>query len=415
MTIHLDCYGASGEVGRSAFLLQTDKKVLLDYGVKIFDKTGQPQFPLEGINPDFAVISHAHLDHSGFVPALYKGNKRLRWYATPPTVEFCELLWADSMKIMGPQLPYQDSHLNKALKDWTPVMYGQTLHTGDTKITLSDAGHISGAAIVNIEHGGKTICYTGDLKMEETCMHRGARPVEDVDTLIIECTYAFRDHPPRAEVEKQVMDEVRATVKEGGTMLFPSFSLGRTQELLSLVRKHEPRVPIYVDGMGRKITDIYMKHPKYLKDPNFFKKAVRSATMVRGPNDKREAVQTPGVIISSAGMLSGGPILNYLFNVNQDSRVVFTGYCIEGTNGWKLQKDGYITVDERDLEVDLPVEYFDLSAHAGRADLLNFIKWANPGRIVLVHGDETERFATELRDDFGYDAVAPKTGERLEL
>ncbi len=412
---HLDCCGACNEVGRSAFLLQTDKKILLDYGVKIFDKTGQPQFPTTALEPDFAVISHAHLDHSGFVPALYKSSRRLRWYATPPTVEFCELLWADSMKIMGPQLPYQVNHVKRALKDWNPIMYGQTLHTGETKLTMSDAGHIAGAGITTIEHRGKSICYTGDLKMEETCMHKGAQPVEDVDSLIMETTYAFREHPPRQEVEKQIAGEIRETVRQGGTVLFPSFSLGRTQELISLVRKYEPRVPIFVDGMGRKMTDIYAKYPKFIKGADSFRKAIRTVTMVQGPNDKRDAVQTPGVIISSAGMLSGGPVLNYLFNVNQDSKVIFTGYCIEGTNGWKLQKDGYITLEDRDLEVDLPVEYFDLSAHAGRSDLLNIIKWANPGKIVLVHGDEPERFAKELREDFGYDAVAPKIGERLEL
>jgi putative mRNA 3-end processing factor len=414
MTLSLDCFGASGEVGRSAFLLHTDKKILLDYGVKIFDKSGRPQFPSSDVEPDFAVISHAHLDHSGFVPALYRKG-RIRWYATPPTVELCELLWEDSMKIMGPELPYKLNHFNRALKDWNPMAYGQLLHTGDTKITFSDAGHISGAAIVNIEHSGKKICYTGDFKMEDTFMHRGAKPVEDVDVLIMESTYAFREHPVRKDVEKQITDEIRETVGNGGTVLFPAFSLGRTQELLSLVRAYDPRVPVFIDGMGRKITNVYLRYPRYIRDANSFKKAVRTSTLVQGPNDKRQATEGGNVIISSAGMMSGGPVLNYLFNVNSESKVIFTGYCIEGTNGWKLQKNGYITVDERDLEVDLPVEYLDLSAHAGRSDLLNFIKWANPGRIVLVHGDETERFATELRDDFGYDAVAPKIGERIDL
>lgn len=414
MPLTLDCLGASGEVGRSAFLLRTDKKILLDYGIKIFDPSGKPQFPSTDIEPDFAVISHAHLDHSGFVPALHRKG-RMRWYATPPTVELCEILWQDSMKIMGPNLPYRQNHFSRALKDWNPLLYGQTLHTGDTKITFSDAGHISGAAIVNIEHRGKTVCYTGDFKMEDTFMHKGAQPVEDVDVLIMESTYAYREHPQRKDAEKRIADEIRETVRNGGTVLFPAFSLGRTQELLALVRANEPKVPVFVDGMGRKITEVYLRHQRYIRNPGAFMKAVRSVTLVQGPNDKRDATSGAGVIISSAGMMSGGPVLSYLFNVNQESKVIFTGYCIEGTNGWKLQKGGYITVDERDLEVDLPVEYLDLSAHAGRSDLLNFIKWANPARIVLVHGDEPERFAQELRDDFGYDAVAPKRGERLEF
>ena len=414
MSLFLDCLGASGEVGRSAFMLHTDKKILLDYGVKIFDKSGKPQYPSSDVDPDFAVISHAHLDHSGFVPGLFRKG-RIRWYATPPTVELCELLWEDSMKIMGPELPYKLNHYNRALKDWNPLMYGQLLHTGDTRITLTDAGHISGAASINIEHKKRKICYSGDFKMGDTFMHRGAKPVEDVGILIMESTYAFREHPPRKEVEKQIADEIRETVGRGGTVLFPAFSLGRTQELLALVRSYNPEVPVFIDGMGRKIINVYLRHPKYIRNADSFRRAVKSATLVQGPNDKRDAVKGGGVIISSAGMMSGGPVLNYLFNVNSESKVIFTGYCIEGSNGWKLQNNGYITQDERDLEVDLPVEYLDLSAHAGRSDLLNFIKWANPEKIILVHGDETERFGVELREDFGYDAVAPKIGERIDL
>jgi putative mRNA 3-end processing factor len=350
---------------------------MIDHGIKIFDPSGNPQFPADEVEPDLAVISHAHLDHSGFVPGLYRG-KRIRWYATPPTVELCEILWADSMKIMGTNLPYRLNHFMRALKNWSPILYGQTLHTGDTKITMNDAGHISGAGIINIEHAGKKICYTGDFKVEETHMHKGAKFVEDVDTLIIETTYAYRDHPSREEVETRLMNEIEDTIQSGGTMLLPSFSLGRTQELISLVRSFNEDVPVYVDGMGRKMTNIYLRYPKYINNPDFFRKAVRSVKMVYGPYERREATEEPGVIITSAGMLSGGPVMSYLFNVNKDSRIIFTGYCIEETNGWKLQKHGYITVDERDLEVDLPVDYLDLSAHAGRDDLLNFIKHANP-------------------------------------
>jgi len=129
--------------------------------------------------------------------------------------------------------------------------------------------------------------------------------------------------------------------------------------------------------------------------------------------ERRRATHEPGVIISSAGMMNGGPILNYLFNVNSESRIIFTGYCVEGTNGWMLQHKSSIIKDGEELHVDLPVGYLDLSAHAGRSDILEFIKTADPEKIILVHGDSTEEFATELRDDMGYDAIAPKIGERI--
>jgi putative mRNA 3-end processing factor len=414
MNAVMHCLGASEEVGRSAFLLETDRRIMLDYGIKIFDQSGKPQYPLEHAEPDLAVISHAHLDHSGFVPALYR-DSRIRWYATPPTVELCEVLWNDSMKIMGNELPYRFSHFKRALKNWNPLLYGQDMHTGDTRIKLTDAGHISGASIVNIEYEGRKICYSGDFKMEETHMHKGAKPVEDVDALILETTYAYREHPPRAEAEKMLISHIEETIADGGTALLPAFSLGRTQELIALVRSFNKDVPIFVDGMGRKMTRIYMRYPKYIKNPNEFKRAVRSVKLVEGPYDRREATERPAVIITSAGMMSGGPVLGYISNVNSHSKVIFTGFCIEESNGWKLLNKGFITMDERDLEVDLPVEYIDLSAHAGRNDLLNFIKWSNPEKIVLVHGDECERFANELCDDFGYDAIAPKIGDQIEL
>jgi putative mRNA 3-end processing factor len=410
----LECLGASREVGRSAFLLETDKKILLDYGVKVFDLEGHPKFPSEEIAPDVALISHAHLDHSGFVPALYKRSKGIKWFATQPTAEICELLWKDSFKIMGEEMPCDISHLNKALSNWNPLAYEQPVQFGKTTATMFDAGHVVGAGILQLEYEKKKIVYTGDFKLENTQMHRGAETIEDVDTLIIETTYANREHPDRKETEEQIIEELQETVSEGGTILFPAFAFGRTQELLSLIRKHDKDVPIFLDGMGRAITQIYLKYASYMRDARFFKKAVASVNMVETIADKREATRTPGAIITSAGMMMGGPVLNYLFNINSNSKIVFTGYNVEGTNGWTLLNKGFITKDEQQLTVDLPVEYLDLSAHAGRSDLMQFIKTANPGKIVLVHGDTADSFAEDLKTE-GYDAVAPKFGDRIEL
>lgn len=414
MAIYLDCLGASREVGRSAFILQTDKRIMLDYGVKIFDQSGKPKFPIDSDAPDFALISHAHLDHSGFVPALYR-NSNVRWFATPPTRDFCELLWLDSMKIMGQELPYRESHFKKALKYWSPALYGHTMHAGNTRIDLTDAGHIAGAAIATIEYEGRRICYTGDFKMEGTCMHQGAKAVKDVDVLIMESTYASRDHPPREELERSFVEEMKETLQNGGNILLPAFSLGRTQELISLIRKHDRHIPVFVDGMGRELTRIYLRHPAYLRDAKRFRKDVQTVKLVAGPQDKQRATHEPSVIVSSAGMMAGGPALEYLFRLNHKSKVIFSGYCMEGTNGWKLQNEGYVTKDEQDLYSDLPVEYLDFSAHAGRKELLEFIRKANPEKVVLVHGDSSEAFAEELRQDHGYDAVSPVLGQKLEL
>lgn len=412
--MQLDCLGASGEVGRSAFLLHTDKKIMIDYGIKIFDESGSAKFPVEGERPDYVILSHAHLDHSGCLPAHYKSGK-MRWYGTAPTKDICEMLWKDSMKIMGDGLPYRLPHYKKALKFWSPVEYNRPMRTGETEFRLYDAGHISGASMVDVRYKGRRLLYSGDFKCEETFMHKGARYIEDVDVLVIESTYANREHPVRSGTERVISDHIRETIDNGGNVLFPSFAVGRTQELIALVRHYNKDVPVYVDGMGREITKIYLKYPRFIRDAKSFRNAVRSVRMVSGIPDKKAATREPSVIISSAGMMNGGPILNYLFHANNQSKIIFTGYCVEETNGWYLQNKGYIIRDGQELHVDLPVEYLDLSAHAGRADILNFIKHANPEKIVLVHGDNTQGFCQELTENFGYDAVAPKPGERIEV
>ena len=415
--MQIDCLGASREVGRSAFLLHTDHRILLDYGIKIYDLSGKAQYPLddyEKFSPHFALITHAHLDHSGFVPHLYT-TKKIPWYATNPTYDFVDVLWQDSMKIMGEDLPYKRVHFKKAMRNWSPASYNRTMHIGGNSITWRDAGHIAGAGILEIEYKNKKLVYTGDFKMEETRMHRGARPIKDVDYLIIESTYSDRDHPDRRQSEKEFMDILYDTIESGGTLLLPAFALGRSQELISIIRSYDKEVPIYLDGMSKEITRLYLRNSKFIKNPKEFKKQVKSVYFVESINDKKKATSEPGVIITTAGMMNGGPVLNYLFHLNPNSKILFTGYCIEGTNGWKLQTKGYITKDDADLTVDLEVYYIDFSAHAGRSDLLRFIKEANPEKIILVHGDRPLEFAKELREDFGFDAVAPEIGERIIL
>lgn len=415
MDIKLHCFGAAGEVGRSAFILKTDKSTLIDYGIKVFGKDGKAEFPLDlGQRIDSAILSHAHLDHSGFIPNIYRFSK-VRWYATPPTRDLCELLWKDSMKIMGNALPFRLNHLNKSFKYWTPILYGQNMRMGQTNFRFLDAGHIAGSTMIEVQHAGRKILYSGDFKMGETRMHKGAKPVEDVNAVIIDSTYAKQEHPDRRQAERKIADEISETLKQGGTALFPAFSLGRTQELIRVVRAYHKDVKIFVDGMGKDISNIYLKHPRYIQDANGFRKEVQSTYFIRGPRDRKRAVEEPAVIISSAGMMEGGPILRYLMSVSPESRVIFTGYVVEGTNGWKLQNEGYVTIEGENMDVDLPTEFVDLSAHAGRNDILNFIKWANPEKVVVVHSDCAKEFEQELRDSFGYDAIAPAVGDIVEL
>lgn len=418
MSVKLYCLGASGEVGRSAFVLQTDRRVLLDYGVKIFDEAGKPSYPLgvENIYLDAAIISHAHLDHSGYVPAIYKSSK-IEWYATPPTYDLVNILWKDTMKIQANDLPWTNAHYKKALSHWQPLMYNHKISMGKTNFMFRDAGHIVGAAMVKAEYNGKHILYTGDFKTESTRLHEGAKHVkEKLDALIIESTYADREHPNRNKLEAKLADEIYETINIGGTVLCPSFALGRSQEIIRIVRAHHKDVPIYLDGMAKEITRTYVKYKRYLHEYDDFINDVESITFVESIEDKRNATMGGNVIISTAGMMEGGPALNYIKYLNRDSKIIFTGYCVEGTNGWLLQNKGQLRIEGNILDIELPVEYLDFSAHAGRSELFELVKKTNPEKVVCIHGDKerAEKFASELTD-LGYDAVAPKQGDKIEL
>ncbi|MBU0586043.1 MBL fold metallo-hydrolase [Candidatus Micrarchaeota archaeon] len=418
MTAKLHCLGASREVGRSAFLLQTDSRVLLDYGVKIFDEAGKPTYPadISNVKLDAAMISHAHLDHSGYVPNLYRFSK-IPWYGTPPTYDIADILWKDTMKIQQHDLPWTNAHYKKAMKYWHPIMYKHKTSVRETTFEFTDAGHIIGAAMIHASYNNKKILYTGDFKLEHSRLHEGAKiPKEKVDALIIETTYADRDHPDRKTLEKKFVDEIKETLNEGGTVLCPAFAVGRSQELIRIIRAHDKDVPIYLDGMSKAVSSIYLKYKKYLYDYENFNRDLDSITFVDNLQDRKNATRGPNVIISTAGMMEGGPALNYIKYLNRESKVLFTGYCVEGTNGWRLQNKGQLRVDKNILEVELPVEYMDFSAHAGRTDLHKLVKSTNPEKVVCVHGDsaQAENFALELKE-MGYDAVAPKFEDKLTL
>ncbi|MEW5996055.1 MAG: MBL fold metallo-hydrolase [Candidatus Micrarchaeota archaeon] len=413
--MRLQCLGAGQEVGRSCFVLETDQRVMLDCGLKIYQPGGKrDMFPEQYQGPlDGMILSHAHFDHSGFLPELFT-HEKISWFGTPPTLDIVSLLWPDSMKIMGEESPYAEEDIVRAQRKFVPVQYGQKLHLGETAFSFHDAGHIAGAAMVEAEWKGRRFVYSGDFKLEETKMHKGAKPVKDVDVLMIESTYHSREHPPRKPLEKKLKKEMDGIIENGGNVLFPAFAVGRTQELIAIVRSLMEGVPIFVDGMGKDVSRLYIKHGKYIRDAEEFSDMAETVIFVQGEQDRRDATSMPSVIISTAGMLQGGPIFNYLLNARPGSKLFFTGYNVEGTNGWRMMNEGRVDVDGNLLEVGLPWEYYDFSAHAGRSDLFEFVKKAGPERIILNHGDRIPEFQNELQG-LGYEVHAPKNGDVLEL
>ncbi len=416
--MNLTFLGAAREVGRSGVLLECDKNLLFDYGIKIHgEMTEYPKIPKQQV--DALLLSHAHLDHSGYMPVLFEKHA-LPVYATYPTQALSEMLVEDSMRVQerkGFETPmYSKRSLKKCLRSFVPLIYARKHSITDkTGITMHDAGHIPGAGIIEVSSSGKKIVYTGDFKMEETHLHAGADCIEDVDVLIIESTYANREHPERKTIEAQLCAEVEETLEEGGIALLPSFAVGRSQELLQLFFEHNPDWRPFIDGMAVRATQLMMEYPSYFKNARLLKEAFRNAQVVSDKGKRFKALRQPGIIISPAGMLEGGHAVGYLQRlIGKNARIIFTGYSVQDTNGWMLLNKGMIHVHGGEIQVPNPVSYFDLSAHSGKSELFEFVKLANPQKVFCIHGDHCSGFAEELKEQ-GFDAVAPIAGEKFEI
>jgi len=415
--VYIDMLGASREVGRSCFIVNTDKKIMLDCGLKIHNKEAPHQYPLPPpLGVDAVVLSHAHLDHVGFLPSVFD-HYNPAVYATPPTRDIAELLLLDSAKIILEDtgvLPYKRSSHAKAMKAFSLRSYNEIISLGDTSIKLMDAGHVPGSSGVLVEEGGKRLLYSGDFKLSDTQMHNAAQVEKDVDLLIIESTYASRDHPNRLDLESQLVQRAREIVVDGGNLLLPAFAVGRTQELLSIMQRHAPEIPVWVDGMGVEASKIVSGYPAYVRDVRKFRQYFAGCKTVKDMRERKKVLSTPSVIISTAGMLQGGPAMQYLLSLNEQSEIIFTGYCVEGTNGHNLLNFGYVEKDGERIVPSVPVKYLDFSAHAGRSELFDYVKRANPKKVVCVHGDNCEGFAEELKLE-GFDASAPVAGDKVEV
>ncbi|MEM3364502.1 MAG: MBL fold metallo-hydrolase [Candidatus Micrarchaeia archaeon] len=414
----LTLLGGAAEVGRSAVLIETEnKRFLMDYGIKVeeFGPAELPLVPHRSVQE--VVISHAHLDHIGFLPMVYE-KSIVPWHATPPTQALAELLIQDAMKVNklnGFENPYTVESFKRAMENFNPVEYEETIQMRcGPKLTLHDAGHILGAAICEFKIEGKKVVYTGDFNLSETRMHNGASFAEDIDILITESTYSAKEHPDRENEEKKLVKNVKWALDRGGSALVPVFGVGRAQEVLLILHESFPDTPIMLEGMAIKATDIYLRYPEYIKNPKGLHDAMHDAIIVKKPPQRRRATKGGAIVVSPAGMLNGGNALWYLDNLPENSSVTLTGYCAEGTNGWMLLNKGAILDQGKEKKLNYHVEQVDLSAHAGRKDLWDLIKRTSPELIVAMHGDNCFQFVDELELE-GFSAIAPRIGETIPV
>lgn len=420
--VNFKCLGAGREVGRSAFLLDFGDRVLLDYGVKLGPEKTEYPLPVEG-SLDAAIISHAHLDHSGHLPSLFTNNHCLS-FMTSPTLETSKLLWFDSLKIAGFEgfdSGYSKDDIRKTERFTFELGYKKQVNiTEKTALEFYDAGHIVGSALTKLYlPSGKTLLYTGDFNAAETRLHHKADlKCGRVNYLIIESTYGDRDHPSRKETENAFAESVIDTLDKGGHALVSAFAVGRSQELIDVLEEHKLNVPVYLDGMGQKAAKIMLKYPNAFKNPKFLQRALKKARWVQNEQMRKKALKEPCVIVTTSGMLQGGPIQYYIKKLYNDSnsKIFLTGFQVEGTPGRQLLESGKISIDGLPVDVGMKVERYDFSAHSDHSSLLHTVEKLSPEKIVLVHGDAqvSDAFRQELAGK-GFDVIAPKVGDELEL
>ena len=406
--------GAAQEVGRSCVLLSGEENVMLDCGLKIHSEQTLPIASPK--NPDFVVASHAHLDHTGFLPSLFK-HAAPELICTPPTLALGQIIIEDSIRIMAKrgEFPFKPGHVKRLVQHTTHLAFRKTHEIGNASVTLHNAGHIPGASMVEVEMDGRRVVYSGDFKGEETKTTFASEPPrKGPDVLMIESTYAERDHPPRKELEIELGRQMTETLEAGGTVLFPAFAIGRTQELMRIVRSVNRDVEIFVDGMGWRVSEELSRYSAYTKDFKRFRQDMQSCTPIMHKNDRKKVLRRPCVIIATAGMLQGGPALSYLMQMEEHSKAIFTGYCVEETNGHNLLNKGFVEYDGVKMKPKAQYSYLDFSAHAGRRELFELCEKLRPDRVLCMHGDNCTGFAEDLKLE-GFEAYAPSMGEAIEI
>ncbi len=454
--VRVTALGGFREVGRTSILVQTpESKVLIDVGVNVgnpmssFPHLDLPEASLDTI--DAVIVTHAHLDHSGMVPYLFKYGYDGPVYTTAPTQNLMTLLQLDYLDIAereGKLRPYREKDVKETILHTIPLEYGEVTDIApDIRLTLHNAGHILGSAIVHLHIGdGKyNMAYTGDFKFERTrLLEPAVSQFPRLETLIMESTYGAPNDkmPPRAETEKRLARIISETYEKRGKVLIPVLAVGRAQELMIVLedlmsKKKIPEIPIYIEGMIAQATAIHTAHPEYLSKKlrdqifhqgyNPFLSEV--FVQVESPDQRPEIVEgEPAIIMATSGMLSGGPSVEYFKMMAPDPRntLIFVSYQVEGSLGRRIQRGWkevqFIDKESRVQVINVKMQTHTLegfSGHSDRKQLLNYIKklQPKPEKILTCHGEASKaiNLAATIHRTHNIDTRAPFNIETIRL
>ena len=382
--------GGGNEVGNVGIVLEdpSSNRLLLDYGIA---PTKPPRYPNEAPYVSNAIITHSHIDHLGMVPWL-ASNHNTKLHGTELTAAISEMMWYDCHKVSsieGYPLPWDKRDIDLALSAWETHSFNKPWKQDDWKLELHGAGHIPGAAMLHVETPTKTVLFSGDFDTRDSQLTVGAKPVKS-DVLFVEGTYGGRDHPPKQEENERFIERVVEVTDRGGTALVPAFANGRTQDVVMLLHKHLPELNVHVDGMGKRVAKLQMEHPETLRDPTALESAWRWCRRVSSKSDRKKALDAD-VIVSTSGMLDGGPSIWYLNRLrhNPKNAILLTGYQARNTGGRRLLEERRIPIFGKISSIDLEVDQYSFSTHAGHQEIVDFATQCQAEDVVIYHSDPT--------------------------
>lgn len=442
--------GGANEVGASSILLKiNNKNILLDSGIR--QNKSKDKLPDFSLVSDFGgidaiLISHAHMDHIGSLPIISKEYPNAFIYMNQMTLDLMRVLLYDSLKIMNyteGEIPiFQEQDVLNMFERVKIIPYQKEMEILENiKIIFYMAGHIAGASAILVTSKEGTIFYTGDFSLTNAhTIHGMAIPKLRPDVVISETTYGDKLHANREAEEDRLVEKVREIIEQKGKVLIPVFALGRSQEVLLILKraiskKIIPEPPIYVDGMVQNINAVFQNNPLFLKE-SLGKKVLRekeifydnNVTKVLDDTMRQKIVEssTPAIIVSSSGMLIGGRSEFYASHLveNEKNAIILTGYQDEESNGRQLLNLMEEEKEKRKLKLNgsvysvlCDIDIVGLSAHADKQEIKNLITMLQPKTVILGHGDETviDSFASELGREINTSVYVPRVGEKLVL